>query len=44
MDDNSTDTDIKEASMPDEKSGILVESMIKIFDPETKEVYLEGRA
>ena len=29
---------------PDEKGGILVQSHIKIFDPETKEVYVNGRA
>jgi hypothetical protein len=28
---------------PDEDSGVLVEARIKIFDPETEEVYLEGR-
>jgi|TARA_R110000803_G_scaffold196811_2_gene260244 hypothetical protein len=45
MDDNSTNTNqIKEIKSPDENSGVLVESKIKIFDPETSEVYLEGRA
>lgn len=29
---------------PDEKGGIYLESRIKIFDPETKEIYLDGRA
>lgn len=29
---------------PDEKGGIFVEGRIKIFDPETKEVYVNGRA
>ena len=29
---------------PDEKGGILVNGHIKIFDPETKEVYVNGRA
>lgn len=29
---------------PDEQSGILVQSHIKIFDPETKEVFVNGRA
>lgn len=29
---------------PDEKSGIFVEGRIKIFDPETNEVYVNGRA
>lgn len=45
MDDNSTNTDqVKETKTPDENSGVLVETKIKIFDPETKEVYIEGRA
>ena len=44
MDDKSTNTTETEARKPDENSGILVESKIKIFDPETKEVYIEGRA
>jgi hypothetical protein len=29
---------------PDEKGGIYVEGRIKIFDPETNEVYVNGRA
>lgn len=29
---------------PDETSGLLVDSKIKIFDPETNEVMLEQRA
>lgn len=29
---------------PDENSGVLVESLIKIHDPETQEVFVEGRA
>jgi len=29
---------------PDEKGGIYVEGRIKIFDPETQEVYVNGRA
>ena len=29
---------------PDEKGGIFVEGRIKIFDPETNEVYVNGRA
>ena len=44
MEDNSANTEQIEAKKPDENSGILVESRIKIFDPETEEVYLEGRA
>ena len=45
---NTTNTeqsnDQEHIKQPDEQSGILVESKIKIFDPETEEVYLEGRA
>ena len=44
MEDNSVKPEQKEAKKPDESSGVLVESRIKIFDPETEEVYLEGRA
>jgi hypothetical protein len=29
---------------PDERSGIYLEGHIKIFDPETKEVFMDGRA
>ena len=29
---------------PDEKGGIHLQGHIKIFDPETKEVYVNGRA
>ena len=29
---------------PDEKGGIYVEGHIKIFDPDTKEVFVNGRA
>lgn len=36
--------DTKPEKKPDEKGGIYLESRIKIFDPETNEVYLDGRA
>lgn len=29
---------------PDEKGGILIQSHVKIFDPESQEVYVNGRA
>jgi hypothetical protein len=29
---------------PDEKGGIYLQGHIKIFDPETKEVFMDGRA
>lgn len=38
------ETEHSESSRPDETSGLLVESKIKIFDPETGEVMLEERA
>lgn len=44
MDNNTKETEKTESKKPDENTGILVESKIKIFDPETEEVYLEGRA
>ncbi len=29
---------------PDEKSGVYFESFVKIYDPESQEVYFAGRA
>jgi hypothetical protein len=29
---------------PDEKGGIYVQGHLKIFDPETNEVFMDGRA
>lgn len=29
---------------PDEKGGIYLQGHVKIFDPETKEVFMDGRA
>jgi hypothetical protein len=43
MDENQQDS-VKPEKKPDERGGIYLESRIKIFDPETKEVYLDGRA
>lgn len=34
----------KKVKKPDEKSGVLTQCKIKIFDPETKEVFVEKRA
>jgi hypothetical protein len=38
----------QEASLPeknpDEQGGIFLQGHIKIFDPETKEIYVNGRA
>lgn len=43
MDENQQ-TKVEPEKKPDEKGGIYVEGRIKIFDPETKEVYVNGRA
>jgi hypothetical protein len=41
-------TDTKEQPVvekaPDERSGIYLQGHIKIFDPETQEVFMNGRA
>lgn len=44
MEEKSTPVEPTNTKTPDESSGVFVESKIKIFDPETEEVYLEGRA
>lgn len=49
MSDNTQDinTEIKQTppvKKPDELSGLHVEAKIKIFDPETGEIKVEGRA
>jgi hypothetical protein len=45
MDDKQQESVNKqEEKKPDEQGGILVEGHVKIFDPETKEVYVNGRA
>lgn len=31
-------------SAPDERSGIHIQGHVKIFDPETQEVFMNGRA
>ena len=42
--DEKQQTTVEPEKKPDEKGGIYVESLIKIFDPETNEVYVNGRA
>lgn len=37
-------TATQSAKKPDERSGILIQSHIKIFDPENQEIYVNGRA
>jgi len=39
-----TEQSVQPTKKPDENSGILVEGYIKIFDPKTKEVFVNGRA
>lgn len=34
----------KQTKMPDEKAGILVQSKIKIYDPESGKVFINQRA
>lgn len=29
---------------PDERSGILIQAHVKIFDPESEEIFVNGRA
>jgi hypothetical protein len=41
---NDKDQENVEVTTPDEQSGILVEARLKISDPETSEVFVEGRA
>jgi hypothetical protein len=36
--------DKKEIKHPDEKSGILIQSHIKIFDPQSKIIFVSKRA
>ena len=42
MEEEQKETAVPEKK-PDEKGGIYIESHIKIFDPNTQEVYLDGR-
>jgi hypothetical protein len=45
MDTKTQEDSVKqEAKKPDEKGGILIQSHIKIFDPESQEVFVNGRA
>jgi hypothetical protein len=39
-----TEQEQTEKKQPDEKGGIHLQSHIKIFDPETEEVFVNGRA
>ncbi|CAB4130351.1 hypothetical protein UFOVP116_401 [uncultured Caudovirales phage] len=38
------DNQTVDSTDPDEESGVLVDSKLKIFDPMTTEVFFEGRA
>ena len=46
MDTNKQEQEVKPQpqKQPDESSGIYLQGHIKIFDPETNEVYVNGRA
>jgi hypothetical protein len=45
MQDKTNKTEEKpEVKTPDEKSGVLTQGKIKIFDPDTTEVFVEIRA
>lgn len=45
MDKTSQDnSELHEQKKPDEQGGILIQSHLKIFDPENQEVYVNGRA
>jgi len=38
------DENKQETQKPDDKSGILFQGFLKITDPETGEIYVQGRA
>jgi hypothetical protein len=40
----TTTQDNQPKKVPDERGGIRVEAHIKIFDPQTKQVFVKGRA
>lgn len=40
----STETSAQDTAPPDEESGVLVDTKLRIFDPITAEVFFEGRA
>jgi hypothetical protein len=44
MEEKIQETAKAEKKQPDERSGIHVQGHIKIFDPQTKEVFVNGRA
>ena len=44
MEEKTQEVAVQETKSPDEKGGILIQSHIKIFDPENQEVYVNGRA
>lgn len=41
---NTQPTATPAAKQPDERGGIYIQGHIKIFDPETKEVFVQERA
>jgi hypothetical protein len=46
IEETKIETEIQQpqTKQPDERSGIHVQGHIKIFDPQTKEVFVNGRA
>ena len=46
IEENKQQSEIQQpqTKQPDERSGIHVQGHIKIFDPQTKEVFVNGRA
>ena len=43
MSDDINTTEIDESANPDEEGSFLIESHVKIFDPETEEVFVNQR-
>lgn len=41
---NQVDAVTQQKKQPDEQSGIYIQGHVKIFDPETDEVFMNGRA
>jgi hypothetical protein len=44
IDNNQENSEVEKKKQPDEQGGIHLQSHIKIFDPETTEVFVNGRA
>ena len=44
MNNETTQTTSNQSTKPNENSGVHVQGHIKIFDPQTNEVFVKGRA